>query len=218
MKKISLIVLIVFTCPLIVGAKDFDDMLGSHPSKTHPFMGEQNNIEWISHTPDTLKDPKEEKEAEKSFTGPDGEADDRGQVDVGKIDLYGDGKKETIKAIWGGGVSEHSLKIEIYKDSKLLSTLENDLGIQSNYKIEDLYHDGRKEIIIWSGLWDFRMPGEDGATEENYEGHSTAHRYVVEIYRLIKGSDARDDQYTLWDVYMTKKKYEPFFEEQPARD
>ena len=217
-KKIFLIVLFVFTYPLIVGAKDFDNMLLSHPNKTQAFMGEQKNIEWIAHSPEVLKDPKEEKEMEESVTGPDAEADDRGQVDIGKIDLYGDGKKETIKAIWGGGVSEHSLKIEVYKDNKLIATLKNDLGIQSNYKIEDLYHDGRKEIIIWSGLWDFRMPGEDGATEENYEGHSTAHRDVVEIYKLIKGTDYRDDQYMLWDVYTTKKKYEPFCEEMPKRN
>ena len=215
MNKTFLIVVLaglMVSSPLITGAKDFDDMFGSHPSKTQPFIGEQKNIEWVSHTPDTLKDPAEEKAAEEAVTGPNAEADDRGQVDVGKIDLYGDGKKETIKAIWGGGVSDHSLIIEVYKDKKLISTFKNEFGIQPNYKIEDLYHGGRKEIIIWSGLWDFRLPGEDGATEKTYEGHSAAHRYIVATYRPLRG------EYYLWDVYTTKKKYDPFCEGIPVRD
>ena len=53
------------------------------------------------------------------------------------------------------------------------------------------------------------MPGEDGVTEATYEGHSVPHRYIVVTYRLIRG------QYYFWDVYTTKKLYEPFCEEQP---
>ena len=126
-----------------------------------------------------------------------------------RIDIDNDGKEELIKVIYGGGVSDKPITIEVYKDDKLISTLKGEFGIQSNYKIEDVDNDGKKEIIIWSGLWDFRMAGEEGVTEETYEGHSAPHRYVVAIYKLLRG------QYYLWDIYATKKKYEPFCEEQP---
>ncbi len=206
---VLVLVLAIWFIPLPSRAVTFDDMLGHHPSKTHPFMGEHKNIKWVSHTPYTLKNAEEEKAAEEAVTGPNAEADDRGQVDIGKIDLDGDGKDETIKVIWNGGVTDHFLTIEVYKDKKLISTLKGEYGIQSNYKIEDVDKDGRQEIIIWSGLWDFRLPGEEGITEETYEGHSGLHRYVVATYKLIRG------EYYLWDIYTTKKKYWPFSEEQP---
>lgn len=91
----------------------------------------------------------------------------------------------------------------------VLSKAKGEFGIQSNYKIEDVDNDGRQEIIIWSGIWDPRMPEEDGVTEETYEGHSAPHRYIMATYKLIRG------QYYLWDIYTTKKKYEPFSEEMP---
>ena len=106
-------------------------------------------------------------------------------------------------------MTDHFLTIEVYKADKLLSTLKGEFGIQSNYKIEDIDNDGRKEVIIWSGLWDPRLPGEDGITEATYEGHSAPHRYVVATYKLIRG------EYCLWDIYTTKKNYDPFCEEQP---
>jgi len=126
-----------------------------------------------------------------------------------RIDIDNDGKKELIKVIYGAGVSDKPLTIEVYKDGELISTLKGEFGIQSNYKIEDVDNDGKKEIIIWSGLWDFRMAGEDGVTEETYEGHSAPHRYIVATYKLLRG------EYYLWDIYTTKKKYEPFCEQQP---
>jgi len=126
-----------------------------------------------------------------------------------KIDLDNDNKPEVVKILYGPGVSDKFLTIEVYKEGKLISTLKGEFGIQSNYKIDDIDEDGKKEIIIWSGLWDPRMAGEDGVTEKTYEGHSATHRYVVATYKLIRG------QYCLWDVYTTKKKYEPFCEEQP---
>lgn len=203
LKRIYILV-IIFLYPLAANALTFNEMLVRHPSKSQPFMGEQKNVKWVSHTPDG---------PEEAFTGPDAEADNRGQIDEGRIDLDGDGKDETIKVIWYGGVSDHGLKIEVYKDNKLISTLRNNLGIQANYKIEDVDKDGRKEIIIWSGMWDPRLPGEDDITEATYEGHSGLHRYVVATYKLINSSLGY--QYVLWDIYMTKKKYEPFCEEQP---
>ncbi len=129
-----------------------------------------------------------------------------------QIDLDGDKTNDLVKIMYGPGISDKFLTIEVYKDKKLISTLKGEFGIQSNYKIEDIDNDGRKEIIIWSGIWDPRLPGEEGITEETYEGHSAPHRYVVATYKLIRGV------YYLWDVYTTKKKYEPFSEKIPIRD
>ena len=56
------------------------------------------------------------------------------------------------------------------------------------------------------------MPGEDGVTEKTSEGHSAPHRYVVATYKLVR------DEYYLWDVYTTKKKYDPFCEKQPSKE
>ena len=126
-----------------------------------------------------------------------------------KMDIDNDGKDELIKVMYGEGVSDKPLTIEVYKDGKIISTLRGEFGIQSNYKIEDVDNDKRKEIVIWSGLWDFRMAGEDGITDQTYEGHSAPHRYIVATYKLLRG------QYYLWDIYTTKKKYEPFCEKQP---
>ena len=126
-----------------------------------------------------------------------------------KIDVDGDKRAELIKVKYGPGVSDKYLTLDVYKDGKLISTLEGEYGQQSNYKIEDVDKDGRKEIIIWSGIWDPRIPGEDGITEETYEGHSAPHRYIVATYKLIRS------QYYLWEIYTTKKKYEPFCEDQP---
>ena len=122
-----------------------------------------------------------------------------------KIDIDGDQIKEDIKVSRGPGVSDQSLKIEVLKDSKKISTIRGEFGIQSNYKIEDIDNDGKKEIIVWSGVWDPRMPGEEGVTEQTYEGHSAPHRYIVATYKLIRGG------YYLWHVYTTKRKYDPMF-------
>ena len=191
MNKKQLIVawiVIIYLYPLVTNAM------------TSPFLGYQyKNINWIEHIPD---------EAAESYKDEGGSG---GQVDIGLVDLEGDGQDETIKVTWGPGVSDHVLTIELYKDremQELISHLQPH-GIQPNFKVEDIEVDGRFEIIIWGGLWDFRMPGEGGVTKETYEGHSDFHRYIVATYKFMRG------EYYLWDIYTTKKKYEPFCEEQP---
>lgn len=149
--------------------------------------------------------------AAKDYIEKNGDPNDPGMSVITdyKIDMDGDGKQELVRINYGEGVSDKFLTIEVYKANKLIDTIKGEFGIQSNYKIDDIDKDGKKEIIIWSGIWDPRMPGEDGVTESIYEGHSAPHRYVVATYKLIRG------RYQLWDVYTTKKKYEPFCEEQP---
>ena len=129
-----------------------------------------------------------------------------------QIDLDGDKKKEHVRVNYGPGVSDKALNIQILRGKKKAETIKAEFGIQSNYRIADIDKDGKKEIIIWSGIWDPRMAGEDGVTEQTYEGHSAPHRYIVATYKQIRG------EFYLWDVYTTKKKYEPFCEEQPVRD
>jgi hypothetical protein len=129
-----------------------------------------------------------------------------------KIDMDGDGKKDDVRILYGPGVSDKSLNIEVRKDNKLIDTLKPIAGIQPNYRIADIDKDGKMEVMIWGGLWDPRLPGEDDVTEDTYEGHSDLHRYVVVTYKLVRG------EYYLWDVYTTKKKYDPFCEEQPLKD
>lgn len=175
-------------------AANFDDTLG-RTKKLGPVWGDHHkNIRWIEHIP---ADGTEEYDAY------------WGQTDVGSVDLDGDKKEEIIKVIWGAGVSDHSLRIELYKDDLKFDTLKPVWGIQPNFKLEDLDGDGRLEIIVWGGLWDPRLPGEDGVTSETYEGHSARHRYIVATFKLIR------EEYTLWDIYTTKEKYEPFCKEQP---
>lgn len=122
-----------------------------------------------------------------------------------EMDLDGNGQNETIKEIWSGGVSNKNLTLEIYSGETLISVLSNNFGIQPNYKIQDRDGDGKQEIIIWNGIWDPRLPGEDGATKDNYEGHSSPHRYVFVTYKLIRG------EYYPWDFHTTTKKIGPWF-------
>jgi len=65
-----------------------------------------------------------------------------------EIDLDSDKNTELIKVIYGEGVSDKPLTVEVYKGNRLIALLNGDLGIQSNYKIEDTDGDGKKEIII----------------------------------------------------------------------
>ena len=198
MKLFLSILILLLTSPLAF-AIDLNDMLLHKAQKFEPFWGNHcKNIKWIKHVPD---------ETAESY---EGEAGSGGQTDIGIVDLDGDGKDEEIRVIWGHGVTDHSLTIELYKNDIKFDTLKPICGgIQSNYKFEDLDGDGKLEIIIWEGMWDFRMPGEDDITEETYEGHSGLHRYVVATYKLLR------EKCYLWDIYTTKKKYEPFCEQQP---
>lgn len=188
---LSVVLFLAFGCAVAFAVKA--------PSQV--FLGYRySNIKWTKHVPLNTADYGE------------GEAGSGGQEDMGEVDLDGDKKPEIIKAIWGPGVSDHSLKVEVYKGKKKIGEIKPLAGIQSNFEVKDIDHDGKMETVIWGGLWDPRIAGEDGVTEKTYEGHSDPHRYVVATYKLIRG------EYSFWDVYTTKKKYEPFCEKQPLKD
>ena len=123
------------------------------------------------------------------------------------VDLDGNAEQDLViqKEAWGG-VSNRPFKIEILLNGNLIDSIHPyKFGIQSRYKIIDIEGDGIKEIITWSGLWDPRLPGEEGVTEETYEGHSSPHKYLFVTYKLLRG------EYYPSNFYTTKKKYQPYF-------
>jgi len=149
-----------------------------------PFLnGYHENIRWTTHTP------------QPTF----GVSAQKGQIDEGKSDVDGDGAEENIKVTWGEGMTDHSLTIEINRNDpehSSLGALGPIAGVQPNYKFEDQDADGKLEIIVWGGLWDYEISGE---------AEDGQHRYVVATYKLFSHG------YVLWDVYTTRVKYEPFF-------
>lgn len=127
-----------------------------------------------------------------------------------RCDLDGDGVEELIQITWQSGGSDKPIRVKAFRGDKLLQTLGPVMdGIQSNYALKDTDDDGRPELLIWSGLWDFRLPGENGLGEQEYEGHSASHRYVVATYKWMR------DAFWVWGIYTTKKKYDPYPENVP---
>jgi len=132
------------------------------------------------------------------------------EVKEEQLDLDGDGVKELIRVTWQSGVSNKPIRVEVFRNHELVQTLGPVMaGIQSNYTFKDTDGDGKQELIIWSGLWDFRLPGEEGMKEQGYEGHSGSHRYIVATYKWMR------DNFRIWDIYTTKEKYEPYPERVP---
>ncbi len=196
-KKQLIVAVIICLYPILAHAVTFDDMLVHHPSKDQPFWGYQyKNIKWVSHTPDHEGAPE------------GGEADYRGQVDIGKVDLDKDNIDETIKVTWGGGVSDHSLAVGVYKGNKTFATMQPK-GIQPNFKIEDIDGDGKLEIVLWGAVEDPKMNYLIGDESKPFEGHSSPHLFMVSVYKLTGAG------YKLSKEYTSKKKYEPFCEEMP---
>jgi tetratricopeptide (TPR) repeat protein len=169
---------------------------------SQPLFGyNYKNIKWIDHIPYLPKD------MEDDVIYP-GEADYRGRVDIGYVDLDGDGSQETIKVIWGHGVSSRSLVVEVYKDDNRIATL-RPKGMQPNFNVEDIDGDGIMEIVLWGAVPDPDMSQDASDESKPFEGHSSPHLFVVSTYKL------EGDEYRLLDEYTSKGKYEPFSVEQP---
>lgn len=184
---LALSLFLVFSAPLSFAKEPAEAFLG------YPYK----NIQWVSHTPTPV-----------GSEMPTDEADDRVREDTGKVDFLGDGKYETIKVIWGGGVSDHSLEIEIYRNGKVFATL-RPKGIQPNFKIEDIDGDGKLEVVLWGAVKDPAMSYDISDESRPFEGHSAPHLFTVSIYKLT------DTDYQLAKEYTSKKKYDPFCKDQP---
>lgn len=134
------------------------------------------------------------------------------EVEEERVDLDGDNLPELIRVTWQAGGSDKPIRVDVFDDSKIIQTLGPVMGgIQSNYALRDSDGDERPELIIWSGLWDPRLPGEDGLQDQEYEGHSGPHRYMVATYKWIRGS------FQIWDLYTTKKTYDPYPDDVPEQ-
>lgn len=196
-KKIVVWAIAIWLCPLIASALTFDEMLIHETSTTQPFLGyKYENIKWIKHTPDDTAESYKE------------EAGSGGQVDIGQVDVDGDSKFETIKVIWGPGVSDHSLEVELYKENSKIGLFVAP-GIQPNFKLEDIDKDKKLELVIWGAVDDPKMSQLLDDESKPFEGHSSPHLFKVRIYKL------KQSAYKLSKEYTSKKKYEPFCEEQP---
>ena len=164
-----------------------------------PFLGyNYEHIKWTRYIPLTTKS----QATEEGYSG---------QIDKGIVDLDGDGKEETIRVIWGTGVSDHALTIELYKDREMhqfISRLKPS-GIQPNFKLEDLDNDGKLEVILWGAVDDPNMSQDSTDTSKPFEGHSAPHLFKVDTYKLDK------EGYRLQKSYVSKEHYLPFCEEQP---
>ncbi len=179
-------------------AANFDDMLVSKRGSAAPLFGVHDNVKWLSHTPDPNVEVGEE-------------ADYRGQIDIGLVDLDGDKKQEAIKVTWGQGVSDHSLSVELFKDAEMRTRIAalKPTGIEPNFKLDDIDGDGKLEVILWGAVSDPAMSQDSSDTSKPFEGHSSPHFYEVSIYKMKEGT------YKLALRFMSKKKHEPFCAEQP---
>lgn len=129
---------------------------------------------------------------------------------VMKRDLDRDGIDEMIVGSYGKGVSDKSLSIAVQSSTLSVSTIRPPFGIQPNFEVLNTDDDKDLELVVWSGLWDFRMPGEGNVTDETYEGHSSPHRQFVFTYKLLRG------EFYLWNVRTTAQKYEPWSHQIPG--
>lgn len=178
--------------------KNFDELLLHETSTSKPFLDyKYKNIKWIKHTPD---------ETAESYKD---EAGSGGQIDIGSVDIDADNKNVLLKATWGPGVSDHSLGIELYKENNKFGSF-NAPGIQPNFKLEDIDGDKKLELVIWGAVFDPNMSQLLDDESKPFEGHSSQHLFKVRIYKMGRG------KYKLSKEYVSKKKYEPFCEEQPG--
>jgi len=203
MNRIIIIIacLVIYASPLKLYAVTFDEMVAHKTSNSQPLWGDNyKNIRWVSHTPylpESMKD---------DVISPD-EADYRGQIDVGMVDLDGDKDEETIKVIWGAGVTDRFLTIELYESDTLIGRLIPE-GIQPNFKVEDVDGDGTMEVAIWGAIYDPDMSQLLSDKSKPLEGHSSPHFFRVDTWKLAE---------SIWfrDSYISKDKHEPFSMEQP---
>jgi len=209
MKTIILVLALSFF-PVTAYAVTYEQILEHKASTSRPFWGDvykYKNIEWISHKIyfEGVSE-KRLKEIEQEMLEA---VDERGQIDVGKVDLNGDGRPEYLKVIWTAyGGPAKGLIIEPYDDEALKNRIglaePRTEGYHPNFKIEDVDKDGVLELITFVGIHDPKLPYlSDG--DKPFEARFSDRYLEVRIYKYKNGT------FRLSRKYTTKKKYEPHY-------
>jgi hypothetical protein len=208
MLKQVIILFIISALPVTVHAVTYDDILVHKASASRPFWGdhyEYKNIEWISHEPyfKGLDEEQLKGLAEEAVYA----VDERGQIDIGKVDFNSDGKDAYIKAMWTAyGGPARGLVIEVYQDEaltdKIATISPQSEGYNPNFQIEDIDGDGLLELITFAGIMDDHT---GNAMDENFQGRFSNMRLQVSIYKFM------DYNLKLDKRYVTDNRYEPYY-------
>ena len=210
MKKLVVLVIVACFTPAIAQAVTYDDILAHKASVSRPYLGDHyqyEHIRWISHEPyfegATAEQMKElEEEALEAV-------DERGQIDIGVVDLDADGKDEYIKVIWTAyGGPAKGLVIDVYGDkelkNKIASLSPQSEGYHPNFIVTDTDSDKALEIVTFTGVPD---PAMSGAVDDDkpFEPRFADRFLKVSIYKYQNGAVNLSRQ------YQTKGKYEPHY-------
>jgi hypothetical protein len=210
MRKTLILLIVACFLPAIVQAVTYDDILVNKASESRPYWGDHykyEHIRWISHEPyfegATAEQMKElEEEALEAI-------DERGQIDIGAVDLDADGKDEYIKVIWTAyGGPAKGLVIDVYTDkelkNKIASLSPQSEGYHPNFIVADIDSDKALEIVTFAGVPDLDMSGavdDDKPFEPRF-----ANRFLqVSVYKY------QDGAMNLSRQYRTDGKYEPHY-------
>jgi hypothetical protein len=197
-----------FTAP--ASALTYDEIVVNKVSNARPYWGEYyeyKNIEWISHQP-YFEGLDDEEYRELEMEAIDA-VDERGQIDIGRVDFNRDKEYQYIKVMWTAyGGPARGLIIDVYQDENLKSRIAiispQKEGVNPNFKIEDIDGDGVLELITFSGQLDPNMSNVwDGDTP--FQGRFSDMFLLVSIYKFIDGSFSLDYQ------YVTEHKYQPYY-------
>jgi len=196
--------------PAIAQAITYDDILAHKASTSRPFWGDHyqyEHVRWVSHQPyfegatdEQLKEM--EQEALEAV-------DERGQIDIGVVDLDVDGKDEYIKVIWTAyGGPAKGLVIDVYQDKELKSKIGSinpqAEGYHPNFIVANIDSDKAIEIVTFAGVPD---PAMSGSVDDNkpFEPRFADRFLKVSIYKY------QDGDLKLSGQYLTKGKYEPHY-------
>lgn len=210
MKKWAVLLIVACLIPAIAQAVTYDDILAHKASGSRPYWGDHyqyEHIRWISHEPyfegATAEQMKElEEDALEAV-------DERGQIDIGAVDLDVDGKDEYLKVIWTAyGGPAKGLVIDVYRDKELNNKIGSISpqadGYHPNFMVADIDSDKALEIVSFAGVPD---PAMSGAVDDDkpFEPRFADRFLKVSIYKYQDGAVKLSRQ------YQTKSKYEPHY-------